>query len=461
MGAAAPAGPTRGLSGVCRPVARGLAIASEHAIRAERAAWFARGLAIRDRIGVPDTSRARRLAILGSLYLAQGIVYGFGGLVLVPSLAAAGVALEAQAGILALAGLPWVLKLLWAPVLDRFGGLGSGRARWFAAAAMLAMAIVLAMLAGRESLVAEPVTLAWLWLLLNVALSLQDVATDALVLDLVPPGERGVANGVLLGGHHLGAEGIGGLALGLLVASRGFQAALWGQAAIMLALAGLPLLLPRRPRWPSTDELPAEPARPRLGDVLAHLVTSPRALAVAGVAALAMSADVLTSTVSGQFWVLRLGWSVEDLAATLAPILLACNVLAYAVATLLVDRLGHARSAALGACALGLLWIGFGLVPALWSSTAFLVTFVALQALATSAFYVGLHAALMDATVPAVRATHFAVLMALLNLPRAAVPPTAPAVLEVLGWTGLFIAAGAFQVLVAALVRRLPAFPAR
>jgi PAT family beta-lactamase induction signal transducer AmpG len=406
---------------------------------------------------VPDTSRARRLAILGSLYLAQGIVYGFGGLILVPSLAAAGVALEAQAGILALASVPWVLKLLWAPLLDRFGGLGSGRARWFAAAAMLAMALVLAALAGRESLVAEPVTLAWLWLLLNTSLSLQDVATDALVLDLVPPGERGVTNGVLLGGHHVGAEGIGGLALGLLVASRGLQAALWGQAAIMLALAGLPLLLPLRP---TTHESPAEPERPRLGDVLARLVTRPRALAVAGIAALAMSADVLTSTVSGQFWVLRLGWSVEELAGTLAPILLACNVLAYAVATLLVDRLGHAKSAALGSAGLGLLWIGFGLVPALWTSTAFLVTFVALQALATSAFYVGLHAALMDATVPAVRATHFAVLMALLNLPRAAVPPAAPAVLDALGWTGLFIAAGAFQVLIAALLRRLPT-PAR
>ena len=223
---------------------------------------------------MPDPSRARRLAILGSLYLAQGIVYGFGGLILVPSLAAAGVALEAQAGILALASVPWVLKLLWAPLLDRFGVLGSGRARWFAAMAMLAMAVVLAVLAGRESLVAEPVTLAWLWLLLNAALSLQDVSTDALVLDLVPPGERGVTNGVLLGGHHLGAEGIGGLALGLFVASRGLLAALWVQSAIMLALAGLPLLLPRR-------EESATPASPRLADVLAHLVTSPRALAVA------------------------------------------------------------------------------------------------------------------------------------------------------------------------------------
>jgi PAT family beta-lactamase induction signal transducer AmpG len=418
---------------------------------------------MRDRAGVPDTSRARRLGILGSLYLAQGIVYGFGGFILVPSLAAAGVALDAQAGILALAGLPWVLKLLWAPVLDRFGGMGSGgRARWFAAAAMLAMAATLAVLASRQSLTAEPVTLAWLWLLLNTALSLQDVATDALVLDLVPPHERGLTNGVLLGGHHLGAEGVGSLGLGLLVASQGLQAALWGQAASMLALGGLPLLLPRgsEPSAPTASgQGPRGPGSPRLRDVLARVVSHPRALVVAGLAAVIMSANVVLSTVSGQFWVQRLGWTVEDLSTRLAPFLLVVNLLAYAATTFVVDRLGHRRSAVLGSAALGLSWIGFGLLPGLWGSTPFLLGFVVLEATATAALYVGVHAVLMDATIPAVRATHFTVLMALLNLPRAAVAPVAPALLDALGFPGLFVAAGVFQGVIAWGIGRVGPHP--
>lgn len=397
---------------------------------------------------MPSPSRARRLGVLGSLYVAQGIVYGFGGFILIPSLAAAGVALEAQAGILALAGVPWVLKLAWAPVLDRFGGMGSGRARWFAALAMLGMAASLAALASRQSLTAEPVTLAWLWLLLNTALSLQDVATDALVLDLVPAGERGLANGVLLGGHHLGVEGVGSLGLGLLVASRGLQAALWAQAGIMLALAGLPLLLPRRPADPSPT--------PSLRAAIAALLGHPRALAVAGMAAVIMAANVLLSTVSGQFWTQRLGWTVEELSTELTPLLLVVNLAAYAAATFAVDRWGHRRSAVLGSAALGLAWLGFGLVPGLWDSTPFVIGFVVLEASTTAAFYVGLHAALMDVTVPALRATHFAVLMALLNLPRAVVPPFAPALLDALGFAGLFVAAGVFQVLLAAVLRRLP-----
>jgi MFS transporter, PAT family, beta-lactamase induction signal transducer AmpG len=403
---------------------------------------------------VASTSRARRLGALGGLYVAQGIVYGFGGLILVPSLAAAGVALEAQAGILALAGLPWVLKLAWAPLLDRFGGIGSGRARWWAAAAMLGMAASLAALASRESLTAEPVTVAWLWLVLNVALSLQDVSTDALVLDLVPAKERGLTNGVLLGGHHLGAEGVGGLGLGLLVASQGLGAALWGQAAIMVGLAVLPLMLPRPPRGGEGEPEPRSRG-PALRDTVVQLLHSPRALAVAGLAAVIMSANVVLSTISGQFWVQRLGWSVEDLSTKLAPLLLVVNLAAYAGTTFAVDRLGHWRSAMLGSAALGLAWVGFGLVPGLWGSTPFVVGFVVLEASATAALYVGLHAALMDATLPALRATHFAVLMALLNLPRAVVAPAAPTVLDALGYAGLFMAAGAFQVAMAGALRRL------
>lgn len=407
---------------------------------------------------MPHPSRARRLGALGGLYLAQGIVYGFGGFILIPSLAAAGVALEHQAGILALAGLPWVLKLSWAPLLDRFGGMGSGRARWFATAAMLAMAATLAVLARRDSLVAEPVTVAWLWLLLNAALSLQDVATDALVLDHVPAGERGLTNGVLLGGHHLGAEGVGSLALGLLVASRGLSAALLGQAAIMLALAALPLLLPRRPAH--TNE-PEPRVAAGLRDTLAALLRRPEALAWAGLAAVIMTANVVLSAVSGQFWVQRLGWSVEVLSTRLAPLLLVVNLAAYAVATFAVDRLGHARSAVLGSASLGLAWGGFGLLEGLWGSTPFVLGFVVVEGLCTAALYVGLHAALMDATVPAVRATHFAVLMALLNLPRAVATPAAPAVLEALGYAGLFLAAGAFQLAMAWVLRWLAVAAAR
>lgn len=401
-------------------------------------------------VAVKAASSARRLAILGSLYVAQGIVYGFGGFILVPTLAARGVSLSTQAGILALAGLPWVFKLLWGPVLDRFGGLGSGRARAFASLGMGAMAAVLVVMAATPDLVAVPGTVAWLWLLLNVSLSLQDVATDALVLDRVPAAQRGLANGVLLGGHHVGAEGIGSMGLGLVVAASGLSAALWVQAGLLAALALAPWLLPR-----AGGESAAGSARGSLRAALRNIVARPRSLAVAVVAALVMSADVITATVSGQFWVVRLGWTVEELTSIVAPLLLGANLVAFALASLAVDRLGHARAAALGSACLGLLWAGFGLVPALWAHGGFVMGFVVAQALVTALFSVGLHAALMNHTEPTLRASHFAVLMALLNLPRAVAAPLAPGLLSALGYSGLFIAAGGFQVLCAVAIARV------
>ena len=389
------------------------------------------------------------------MYLAQGIVYGFGGFILLPTLAAGGVSLETQAGILALAGLPWVLKLLWAPLLDRFGGMASGRARAIAAVAMVGIAVALAGLASADDLIAIPQTVAWLWLLLNVSLSLQDVCTDALVLDLVPSVERGMTNGVLLGGHRVGSEGIGGLGPGMLVASQGMSSALWAQALLMLALAGLPLLMKR----PEGSTAESGGSNNSLGAAIGELLRSRSTVAIALLAVVVFSAEVVTSTVSATFWTQRLRWSVEDLSGVLAPLVLASNLVAFGLAALTVDRYGHRRSAVVGSILLGCLWAAFGFVPDLWDTRGFMMAFVVIQAVPTAMLYVGLHALFMDATNPTLRASHFAVLMALLNLPRVVVAPLAPGMLESLDYEGLWVASGVFQIVVALGIARAPVTP--
>jgi hypothetical protein len=63
---------------------------------------------------------------------------------------------------------------------------------------------------------------------------------------------------------------------------------------------------------------------------------------------------------------------------------------------------------------------------------------------------VGLHAWLMGRVEPSVRATHYAVFVSLLNVPRAWVPGVAAGLLEALGWSGVFVVSGATQLVVAA-----------
>ena len=392
----------------------------------------------------------RTLGVLGAMYVAQGLVYGFAAFILLPTLAAKGVALSQQTGIVALAGVPWVFKLLWGPVVDTWAAGRRGPPR----VASIAMWVVAACLIALGSLSPTPdhtPVLAATWLALNVALSLQDVAVDAIALDRVGHDERGLANGVMLAGHHVGFEGLGGIALGLFVASRGLQASMWAMASVIVLLALAPMWL---------DDDPLRRAKTRtFAETLATLrrvVADRRALAVAAVAAGVMFADVLTSALSGEFWVNRLHWSVEDVAARLPWVLLPANVVGYLAAGSVADRIGHRKLAAYGTVLLGGSWAGFAMLTPWWTSVPFMLGFVAIQTLATAAMYVGVHAVLMDATEPQARATHFAVLTSLLNSPRIAAPLLAAPALAALGWNGLFVVCAGVQIAWAFALVRLP-----
>lgn len=131
----------------------------------------------------------RRLAVVAGLYVIEGFPMGVFMDLWPVFLRDAGVSL-ATIG-LAISGLSgaWSAKLLWSPLVDRFGE----RRRWIAGA-LLAMAAALAVLAAGGA--AHP-TLLWSALaLLAFASATQDIAIDAYTIGIVARGEEGPANGV-------------------------------------------------------------------------------------------------------------------------------------------------------------------------------------------------------------------------------------------------------------------------
>lgn len=384
---------------------------------------------------------ATRVGVLGGLYLVQGIVWGFAGLLLLPRLAAAGVSLEQQAGILALAGVPWVLKLAWGPVLDTRWGKRTGAGR-IAAISTIAVALALGAIAMLDPPAAHVRGLAIAWLVLNVALSLQDVATDALALDLIEAKARGLAVSAMLGGQHLGAEALAGAWVGAIVATRGLVAGVWVLVAVALVIA-----------FVVGRATPGPPVTRTIGlrDAARRLLHSPRGGRVFAFAALVFAADVLTSATSGQ-WFVALGWSPEDAVNRVVTILLVGNLVGFACAAALVDRIGHARVLRAASAALGVVWIGFAATQPLWHDVAYVQAFVLVQTFITAWLYVATHALLMDSTTPEIRATQFAILTACLNLPRVWAPPLAAWTVATLGFTGTFAACGAWQIGIAAVV---------
>ena len=159
-------------------------------------------------------------------------------------------------GLLSAIALPFLVKFLWAPLVDRLGAGRPGHFRsWILPLQGLAVATVVAI--ACLDLSRHFVPLVVLGGLFMVLAATQDVATDGLSVTVLARDERGPGNGVQVGGYYLGQVLGGGGAL--LVYDRfGWTPAVLALAAV-LALPILPALAFREPA------APAAPAAARPG----------------------------------------------------------------------------------------------------------------------------------------------------------------------------------------------------
>lgn len=204
------------------------------------------------------------LVLLASLYCAQGLPSGLVAHSLPVLLRQHGVDLG-LIGLLKLLALPWLLKVLWAPWIDRIGSERFGHHRgWI----LPLQGAVILCLGGLALLAPQLLFGSGIWLLLglllviNLAASSQDVATDGLTVRLLPERWRGLGNSLQVGGYKVGmlASGSGLL---LLIGPLG-----WNLSIALLAIALLLLTLPIW-RFRERQLLPrhaaeAEPAGPGL-----------------------------------------------------------------------------------------------------------------------------------------------------------------------------------------------------
>lgn len=182
-----------------------------------------------------------RLFLLTSLYFAQGLPFGFFTQFLPVMLRQQGVSLQAI-GATYLLALPWSLKFLWAPLVDRYGSERFGRRRsWILPMQATSIATMLA-LSFVEPL-ASPSALFFSVLVFNFLAATQDIATDGLAVDTLRERERGLGNAVQVAGYRVGMIVGGGLLLPLYerIQWRGTLLAM----AFVMTLASVPIALHR------------------------------------------------------------------------------------------------------------------------------------------------------------------------------------------------------------------------
>ena len=143
-----------------------------------------------------------------------------------------------QIGLISLLGLPYTLKPLWAPLVDRFGD----RRVWIAAC-LCVMAAALAVHPLFDA--ANPGLPLWAVLAaFTLASATQDIAIDAHTIGMLEKGEEGAANGIRVAAWRVGYIG----SAGLLLAFAGETG--WTAAFILgggILLLGAPVIL-RAPR---------------------------------------------------------------------------------------------------------------------------------------------------------------------------------------------------------------------
>ncbi len=180
---------------------------------------------------MPNTSGSKYFTLL-SLYLAQTIPMSFFSTVIPVIMRTKNYSLT-TIGLVLLIKLPWILKFLWAPLVDRTGGTIQKYKSWIFMSEIFYAIIILAVAFLDFDVNFEIIIV--LMLIAFTASATQDIATDAFAILILKKEERSLGNSMQSAGSFLGTLTGSGL---LLIIYHN-----WGWQYLLIALATFVLLV--------------------------------------------------------------------------------------------------------------------------------------------------------------------------------------------------------------------------
>jgi MFS family permease len=291
-------------------------------------------------VSAPRYGTVAKLGLLTSLYFAQGLPFGFFTQSLPVMLRKESFSLGAI-GLSSLLAMPWALKFLWAPLVDRHYSARLGpRRSWILPLQLAAFLILLALAALEARSIAALMGAVFL---LNLVAATQDIATDGLAVDMVAPSERGFANGVQVAGYRVGMI-VGGGVLLILYDRLGARMTFLAMAGLIV-LSSAPIAFTRESPRGRTSPEPARSA-PDVAAPLPHFVRRPFALRLLALLVLYKAGDAFATGMLRPFLVDR-GLSLADIGWLLGTVGFVAGLLGALLGGSLVNRVGRsARSAA-------------------------------------------------------------------------------------------------------------------
>ena len=387
----------------------------------------------------------QRTAMLCAMYFAQGVPWGFMVTALISYLTERGLG-DADAGWLTgIVLLPWTFKLIWAPVIDTLTIRSMGRRRPWIIGAELMMAVSLLGILwlgdfsehlGADSSEASLAPrfvflLGCMFFVHNCFASLQDVTTDALAVDVLPPSEQGRVNGLMWGSKLVG-KAVGAVVMATVMSlgdayrpGWGIPAAVAVQFVLLIAIMMIPLFTLERPgekRFPWSDghaqgsDNVSSVRNPMLlvRDLLrGFFLVATFAYFIYGLLHVVGwgSVEVITKTLYTQ----QLDWTFQQF-SYVSGIAVFTELAGALCGGYAADRFGRRKVICFGFGSYGALHITFGCLPQLWLESWFTAGYLILSPGALAIGAVGFLSMGMKISWTKAAATMFTVYMTLSNV---------------------------------------------
>ncbi len=377
---------------------------------------------------------SRRMATVLLLGFSSGLPLGLTGSTLQAWMTHEGVNLR-TIGIFALVGLPYTIKFLWSPFMDRYVPPLFGRRRgWL----LLTQLLLVASIAGMA--VTDPkeqsMIMATIAFLVAFFSASQDIVVDAYRTDALAPEEYGLGSGAYVLGYRLAMLMSGAVALILA------DQMPWKQVYLVMALCmgvGILTTLFLAPE-PETKEPPPHNLREAIVDPLVDFFSRRGSFEILGFIIL-YKLDVVVALALSTTFLLQVGFSNTDIGAVNKGVGLVATIVGTLSGGALMTALGMKRS----------LWIfgilqgaGNGLFVALahfGKVYPLMVGAVALENLFSGMGNAAYAAFMMSLCNKKFSATQYALLTSLMALTRVLAGSASGFLAERLGWEHYFMVA--------------------
>ena len=335
-------------------------------------------------------------------------------------------------GMMALVGLPYTLKFLWAPFLDRFTLPFLGRRRGWMLVAQIALTTSIASL-GQSDPVQNPWLLAFAAFLVTFFSASQDIVVDAYRREDLADEELGLGSSFYVSGYRLGmllASG-GGL---IMADHMDFSMVYLLLAACMLPGILTTLLTPE----PETPEGTPKTMKEAVADPLVEYFSRKGALWMLAFILLYKIGDTMASHMTTPFY-LDIGFSKSEIGTVVKLFGFWATIGGMFAGGVLMLRLGINRSLWVFGFLQAVSTAGFALLANIGYSIPLLSAVIAFENLSSGLGTAAYAAFMASITNKKFTATQYALLTSLMGVPRVLAAAPTGFLAENVGWEAFFI----------------------